>query len=433
MEYYSTQKKAPHQSFMEAMHCGLAPDGGLYMPDQLPDLSESFWEDISGLSLQEIGFRLSRGFIDEVTDARLREVISKVFPFDAPLVRLDEQTSILELFHGPTLAFKDFGARFMAQLMGLQVQKQDDRLVILVATSGDTGSAVGRAFEGIKGIDVVLLYPSGKVSELQEKQLTTIGGNVTALEVNGVFDDCQKLVKQAFSDKKLGKHINLSSANSINIARLLPQMFYYGRALAQYNGDRPVHFCVPSGNFGNLTAGLMSAKTGMPVRQFLAATNANDVVPRYLKTGTFDAHPSQKTISNAMDVGDPSNFERMQAMYPTLDSLKEQLWSASFTDDETREAIQKVYQDHNYIVDPHTAVGYCGMERYRREFPDASGDHYIVLATAHPAKFSDEVEPLIEQKIVLPESLKQSLQSPKRSTTMAASYRDFKQFLREKF
>lgn len=431
MKYRSTRKKSPPVSFVQAMQQGLAPDGGLYLPEYFPDLGDSLWKDIQGKTLQDVGFQLCQKFISEADEAGLRENIVKAFPFDAPLVELDDQTFVLELFHGPTLAFKDFGARFMARMMGQYVQQADEHLVILVATSGDTGSAVGRAFEGVEGIDVVLLYPSGKVSQLQEKQLTTIGGNVTALEIDGVFDDCQKLVKQAFSDKKLRNNIPLSSANSINIARLLPQMFYYGRALAQLRKERTVHFCVPSGNFGNVTAGLIAAETGLPAGQFIAVTNVNDIVPQYLKTGSFEPRPSCKTISNAMDVGDPSNFERMTALYPEVGELKKMLWASSFDDRQTQAAIQKVYEDFDYIMDPHTAVGYLGVQEYRQEH--TSDDNYLILATAHPAKFSDVVGPLIDKEIELPDSLKRSMEKPKQSRTFSASYDEFKEFLLDTF
>lgn len=431
MQYISTRENSVTTGFLDAMERGLAPDGGLFIPMHWPDLSDRLWQQINGKSILNIGMELASTFIPEVSSDELEPLVKDALSFDAPLVQLDDDMYILELFHGPTLAFKDFGARFMSRLMSYQARQKERNMVILVATSGDTGSAVGRAFEGVKGIDVCLLYPSGKVSQLQEKQLTTIGGNVTALEVNGTFDDCQKLVKRAFSDNKLREKILLSSANSINIARLLPQMFYYGRALAQLDSNRSVHFCVPSGNFGNLTAGMMAEKTGMPVQQFLAGTNINDVVPNYLIDGNFSPRPSRKTISSAMDVGNPSNMERIRAMYPELSELRKHLWAASFDDEQTREAIQKVKKQNNYLLDPHTAVGYLAAQKFQSEV--ANDYPIIILATAHPAKFSDIVEPLIGSEVPMPEALKKSVTGEKQSVEMSTSYSRFKGFLLETY
>src|SRR5699024_50825 len=320
---------------------------------------------------------------------------------------------------------------FMSRLMDARAQRSGQRITILVATSGDTGSAVGRAFEDAEGVDVCLLYPSGKVSKLQERQLTTIGGNVTALEVEGTFDDCQKLVKEAFSDPLLQKKLRLSSANSINIGRLLPQMFYYGRSLAQIEDDQAPHFCVPRGNFGNITAGMMAKKTGMPAHQFLAATNQNDTVPTFLSDGQFQPQPSQQTISSAMDVGNPSNIERIRNMFPDLSQLRQHLWAASFDDKQTRSAIKRVYEKHKYVLDPHTAVGYLAARKYQKE--EQSQGPVIILGTAHPAKFADIVTPLIGSDLPLPHALKQSLAGKKRSMPMTTSYKAFQEFLIDRY
>lgn len=427
INYHSTRGQAGDKSYWEAMMEGLAPDQGLYLPTQWPDLSKSLWKQIKGKSIEQIGTTLARAFISDIPDKKLHALVADALSFDAPLRHLHDDLYVLELFHGPTLAFKDFGARFMARLMSYRTVQKDQKMVVLVATSGDTGSAVGQAFKGVEGIDVCLLYPSGKVSKLQEQQLTTIGNNVTALEVEGTFDDCQKLVKEAFADQQLRNKLTLSSANSINIGRLLPQMFYYGRALAQLKEETSVHFCVPSGNFGNLTAGMMAAKTGMPARQFLAGTNVNDVVPEFLREGNFNPRPSQKTISSAMDVGNPSNLERIRALFAEMPLLKKQLWAASFDDEQTREAIREVYQNVSYTLDPHTAVGYLTAQQYKRE---EQCDHpIIILSTAHPAKFADIVEPVIDAKITLPTALKESLAKEKKSIKTSTSYTDFKDYL----
>ncbi len=431
IRYISTAGKTEPATFLSAMKKGLAGDGGLYIPGRWPDLSRGLWADISGKSLSEIGTEIAHTFIPQISIEELGRLVNDAFTFDAPLVHLYDQTYVLELFHGPTLAFKDFGARFMARMMSYEAEKKDQKIVILVATSGDTGSAVGKAFEGVKGVEVCLLYPAGKVSKLQEQQLTTIGGNVTALEVQGTFDDCQQLVKKAFTDDNLRREITLSSANSINIARLLPQMFYYGRALAQLEFEGSVHFCVPSGNFGNLTAGMMAAKTGMPARRFIAGTNINDVVPRFLEDGDFSPKPSKRTISSAMDVGDPSNLERIRKLYPGQQDLGRHLWAASFDDDETRSTIKEVYSDFDYLLDPHTAVGYLAAAKYRKE--QGTDAPVVILSTAHPAKFSDIVEPLIDEKMKLPEALQSALDREKKSVDMSSDFATFKEFLLERY
>jgi len=425
--YISTRGEGKSISFLEAMEAGLAGDGGLYLHDQWPDLS-SLWNSITGRSVKDVGSTIAQQFIPDISAERIDYLLEEGITFDAPLVPLTEDLFVLELFHGPTFAFKDFGARFMAQMMDYQAQKTGERITILVATSGDTGSAVGRAFEHAQDIDVCLLYPSGKVSKLQEKQLTTIGGNVTALEVDGTFDDCQQLVKRAFSDSTLQQKLNLSSANSINIARLLPQMFYYGRALAELpKGSQHPYFCVPSGNFGNITAGMMAHKTGMPAKQFLAATNRNDSVPQFLEKGTFRAQPSKQTLSSAMDVGNPSNLERIRSIYPEMAGLRDHMWAASFNDQQTRRAITQVYRKHDYILDPHTAVGYLAAQKYmNREQADGP---VIILGTAHPAKFADIVSPLIGEELRLPMQLKNCLTAKKHSISLEASFSSFKDHL----
>ncbi|MEX2573068.1 MAG: threonine synthase [Balneolaceae bacterium] len=432
----STRGETPACSFYEAMETGLAPDGGLYIPDRIPPLPGQFWDQLPEMSLSETGREICLPYFDRDTE---KDVISRVVrdsvTFGAPVVQLYENMYLLELFHGPTLAFKDFGARFMARAFAsLEPEGDKKELLILVATSGDTGSAVANGFYGVKGTHVHLLYPSGKVSRLQEKQMTTLGGNVTALEVDGTFDDCQRLVKQAFSDRELGRRIRMSSANSINIARLLPQSFYYMHALGRLQKQfgkavNPV-FSVPSGNFGNLTAGLIAMRMGMPVSRFLAATNSNDVVPRFLETGTFTPRLSETTISNAMDVGNPSNFERILHLFDgSHEEIRKHIWGASFNDNQTRACIKKVYEETGRVLDPHTAVGVLTARKYREESGAGSDSPAVVLATAHPAKFPDVVEQETGGKIEIPEQLKSCLEGEKRSITMGNDYNSFRNFL----
>lgn len=427
----STRGESPAVSFREAMKQGLAPDGGLYMPDPMPSLPITYWNELSGATLPEIGEAVASRFgSTESESSKLGEIARTAFDFDAPLIQLNESLYVLELFHGPTLAFKDFGARFMARAFA-EFDSEDERdLLILVATSGDTGSAVAHGFYNVPGTRVCLLYPSGRVSPLQEKQMATLGGNITALEVDGAFDDCQALVKKAFSDESLRTELRLSSANSINIARLLPQSFYYIRALAQWmeRGEhiRPPKFVVPSGNFGNLTAGLLADRMGMPNAGFVAATNANDVVPAYLEKGTFEPRASVETLSNAMDVGNPSNFERMQYLFHhSIDRFREQVTGVSFTDDQTREKIAEVYNRYGYIADPHTAVGLLAAEETGRpETPT------VVLSTAHPAKFGDVVESVIGADVPLPERLAACMDRKKCSEPMSSDYSEFRNRIR---
>lgn len=432
----STRGDSPPVSFTGAMKAGLAPDGGLYVPDPVPRFSAMFLEKLSQLSIRDAGREVMKHYgSDDGESERLVSVVEEAINFDAPLVPLREGIFLLELFHGPTLAFKDFGARYMARAFAAADNGEDDRdLLILVATSGDTGSAVAHGFYGVPGTRVCLLYPSGKVSRLQEQQMTTLGGNVTALEVDGTFDDCQRLVKEAFSDSVLRRELRLSSANSINIARLIPQSFYYIHAVAQLQqiAGREVRpfFSVPSGNFGNLTAGLIAMRMGMPAAGFLAATNVNDVVPRYLETGIFEPRASTPTLSNAMDVGHPSNFERILYLFGDSHSeIRKVIDGCSFDDKATRETIGRVWKEYGYRIDPHTAVGLLAAERRLRE---AGGEApLVILSTAHPAKFSEVVEAETGRPVPLPEQLRSCLEKPKQTIPMGSDYAAFRSLLAE--
>lgn len=402
------------------------------MPERFPQLSRDFIADLPYMSFEEAATGFAETLLGEDLPADvLRNMVQKTLGFDAPVVWLTEQTGILELFHGPTLAFKDFGARFMAQAMSYFLPKGDKPLHILVATSGDTGSAVAHGFLGIPNITVAVLYPKGKVSPFQEKQFATLGQNITALEIDGTFDDCQALVKQAFLDGELNQHFRLSSANSINISRLIPQAFYYvyayAQAVRQY-GNRPVYFVVPSGNFGNLTAGIFARQTGLPVAGFVAATNANDIVPKYLQSGQYVPRPSVPTISNAMDVGNPSNFARLADLFPSWEQMRQNLYGYAFDDEATRAAMREVKAKYDYVIDPHGAVGYLAWEQFRREHapPDAVG---IVLETAHPAKFGEVVAETLGEPPAVPERLRHVLDMPKRSIPLPKDYATFKAFL----
>ncbi|NGP88172.1 threonine synthase [Fodinibius halophilus] len=438
MKFVSTKGEAEPVSFAQAALRGLAPDGGLYIPGAWPSFPGSFWDSIKTKSLQEISYAMARPFIDELSDNALHNIINDAINFEAPLVQLDEKRYVLELFHGPTLAFKDFGARFMARAFAALREQSEQDLVIIAATSGDTGSAVAQGFLGVEGIKVCLLYPAGKVSHIQEQQLTTAGQNVTALEVDGTFDDCQRMVKQAFSDSSLNEQLLLSSANSINIARLVPQMFYYGYALAQLRGNSAPILCVPSGNFGNLTAGLMAAKLGMPAAGFIAATNANDIVPEYLETGSFNPRDSKQTISNAMDVGRPSNFERMHYLFNgNHHKMEKTIWGTSFSDDETRAALKKVYEKTDYVMDPHTAVAHLAVEEYRETangyFGEQKDTPFVMLSTAHPAKFGDVIEPVIGEEVEIPERLAVCLEKNKKSVALENDYSVLKKWLLDNY
>jgi threonine synthase len=411
---------------------GLAPDGGLYMPVEIARRSPEELEEFRRLPFTEVCFRVVKPFAGaEVPEEVLWQVVSEAINFPVNLISLTPALHVLELFHGPTLAFKDFGARFMARLLGYFVRDETRPLTVLVATSGDTGSAVAHGFLGVPGIRVVILYPSKRISEAQEKQFTTLGQNIIALEVSGSFDDCQRLVKLAFSDVELNRLAFLTSANSINIGRLLPQMFYHVAAYRQLPvASVPLIVSVPSGNFGNLTAGIFAKRIGLPVARFIASTNANDVVPQYLRTGEFHPRQATPTHSNAMDVGSPNNFPRLLDLCRNrLELLQREIWGHSATDDETLAAMKSIHEQFHYIADPHTAVGILGWEAYRREHPEPSQG--LVLATAHPAKFADVVARAIGAAPPLPERLAAHLRLPKLSLPISAQYDDFKQFLLE--
>lgn len=428
MKYYSLHKKAPKVSFKEAVIKGLAPDMGLYFPEDITPLKQEFISDLEHLSKNEIAFQVIEQFVgNEIPELDLKNIIADVLNFNFPLVPISENISTLELFHGPTMAFKDVGARFMARCLSyFNQQEKTEQVTILVATSGDTGGAVASGFLGVKGVNVIILYPSGKVSEVQEKQLTTLGKNITALEVKGTFDDCQKFVKTAFIDKDIIQYKNLTSANSINIARWLPQMFYYFFAYKQLKNDKKsLTVSVPSGNFGNICAGLLAQKLGLPIEHFIAATNVNDCISDFLKTGFYKAKPTIQTISNAMDVGDPSNFVRILEIFDNnTNQLKNQFSSFSFTDDETRAAIKELYLQYNYTADPHGAVGYLGLKKYIKN-KESQG---IFLETAHPVKFLDIVEPVIEETIPLPPQIEAVITKEKKAV-LIDKYEDLKHFL----
>lgn len=409
MKFYSTKNRNNPVDFEQAVFQSLPPDGGLYMPQEIPRLDPGMLGKLSSLSFQQIAFEVSRKLLgDAIPEAGLQDIVSEAVNFPAPVVKLSKDAYVLELFHGPSMAFKDFGARFMSRVMAYFLQKQERDLHILVATSGDTGGAVAMGFYQVPHIRVTILYPSGKVSPIQEKQLTTLGGNITALEVSGTFDDCQRLVKQAFLDEELNKRLNLSSANSINISRLIPQTFYYFNACAQLQrqGDhRQPIFSVPSGNFGNLTAGLIAQRMGMPSAGFVASTNVNDEVPEYLRTGNFIPRPSRQTLSNAMDVGNPSNFQRMEDLFShDVHQMKRLIAGYAFTDENTREAIRSVFTDTGYILCPHTAVAWLGLKQFLVEHPDS--DHApVLLSTAHPCKFEEIYDADIKAQLVYPEQV----------------------------
>ena len=433
MKLYSTKHTSPDVNFEEAIFKGLPNDNGLYMPYQIPKLSDEFIDTIQDRTLQEIAFEVSYALIgDEIPKDVLKQIIDESINFKAPVKALTHNVGILELFHGPSLAFKDFGARFMSRVMGYFLRKSSQKLNILVATSGDTGGAVAMGFLNTPGIDVTILYPSGKVSNYQEMQLTSLGGNIKALEVNGTFDDCQKMVKEAFLDEKLSKQLNLSSANSINISRLIPQTFYYFNAYAEVRRQgitADVVFCVPSGNFGNIGAGLLAKRMGLPVYKFVAATNANDIFPKYLETGIFSPKPSVKTLSNAMDVGNPSNYQRISDLYgEDVDKLKDDLVAYSFNDIETERTIVEIYETYEYMMCPHTAVGYLGIEKYlsSQEGVDLYG---ILLSTAHPAKFVNELKPEIAAKVEVPKALSDLLSRKKQATYIEPNFEELKNFL----
>lgn len=431
MQYYSTNGRKLRVDLKEAILRSLPADNGLYMPVELPTLPDGFWDSYRDRSFQEIGLSVASAFFgDDVPEDALQDIVNGTLEFDAPVVQLSPQDHILELFHGPTLAFKDFGARFMARLMAWLTRDEDRMLTVLVATSGDTGGAVASAFHKVQGTRVVILYPRGKVSGLQEKQLTALGGNITALEVDGSFDDCQTLVKSAFLDRELSDQLNLTSANSINLSRLVPQSFYYIHAARQLPEGSPPTFVVPSGNFGNLTAGLLAMKLGLPVEQFVAATNVNDVVPSYLASGEYKPRPSVATISNAMDVGAPSNFVRLQELFGgSLGEIQDKISGFAFDDEETRAAIREVKQTHGYTIDPHGAVGWLAAKAWRLANSDVTT---ITLETAHPAKFLDVMDQeLGKGSVEIPERLAVLADKEKVATPIGTDTASFHQWLRE--
>lgn len=428
--FYSTRQQDRQVSFRDAVMKGIADDGGLFMPHEIIPMDSAFLRQMHEMTFPEIALAVAKNMIDNsIPEDVLIEIILKSCSFDAPLFPLTNSIFVLELFHGPTLSFKDFGARFMGQLMSYFARHNGRELTILVATSGDTGSAIADAFYGVQGIRVVILYPKGKISAIQEKQMTTYGRNITALEVNGTFDDCQSLVKKAFGDKELNEMMTLTSANSINIARLIPQSFYYFYAYAQMRPlTPPPVISVPSGNFGNLTAGLLAMRMGLPVARFVAATNINDTIPKFLETGHYSPEPSKQTISNAMDVGNPSNFARILDLYQyNHQYIIKDIVGACFTDEQIREGIKEIFNKYGYIADPHGAVAYLGLVDYQTKNPSKYPG--IFLETAHPAKFLETVQPLIDKEIHTPERLKRSFNLAKQSVEISSRYDDLKEFL----
>ncbi len=428
MKYFSLNHNSKSTLFHDAVKRGLAPDRGLYFPETIPQLPQSYFDGIEKMSIPEMAYRVIKPYVgNQILKEKLMEIVSETLDFDFPIIAITDNIAALELFQGPTLAFKDVGARFMARSLGHLNRDSNEKITVLVATSGDTGGAVANGFLGVEGINVVILYPKGKVSEIQEKQLTTLGQNITALEVDGVFDDCQEMVKTAFLDPGLSS-VNLTSANSINVARWLPQMFYYFiayRALKSKN--KRLVFSVPSGNFGNICAGIMGQQMGLPIDHFIASTNVNDAVPRYLETGTYDPMPTIQTISNAMDVGNPSNFVRIQKIFNNdAVKMKKNLSGYRYTDQETRKALKEIYDLKNYIADPHGAVGYLGLKEYLNEQKE---DLYgVFLETAHPVKFLDSVNKTLKLEVEIPERLKDTLAKEKVSVPIK-DYSELKAYL----
>jgi len=427
MNYYSLNNKKHSVSFQEAVIQGLAPDRGLYFPESLTKLPNAFFENIENFSNEEIAFEVIQQFLgDEIPEAELKQIISETLCFDFPCVSVENNVYSLELYHGPTMAFKDVGARFMSRCLGYFNRNDDKKVTVLVATSGDTGGAVASGFLGVKGVEVVILYPSGKVSDIQERQLTTLGQNITALEVDGVFDDCQDMVKKAFLDASL-QHKNLTSANSINIARWLPQMFYFFFAYKQLKKhNKPLIVSCPSGNFGNICAGILAKRLGLPISHFVAATNANDTVPQFMQNGKYEPKPSVATISNAMDVGNPSNFVRIQEMYHNdLNEFNKDFSSYTYNDEETKFAMKNIYTNSGYIAEPHGAIGYIGLKREIQNHFSSIG---VFLETAHPIKFLDIVEPVLNVKLPIPMQIESVLGKEKVSVKVK-TYEDLKTYL----
>ena len=433
MRYFSTNKTVPSVSLMEAVTKGLASDNGLFMPERIEEFRPEFFRRIHKLSFQEISFEVAKKFFGEdIPENTLKEIVEDTLNFDCPIVKVNDSMYSLELFHGPTLAFKDVGGRFMARLLRYFLQGFQKEVNVLVATSGDTGSAVANGFYDVPGIKVYVLYPKGLVSDIQEKQFTTLGKNITALEIDGTFDDCQRLVKLAFLDSELNDKMVLTSANSINVARFLPQAFYYFNAYARLREagvDGDVVFSVPSGNFGNLTAGLFAKFMGLPVNRFIAANNENDIVYKYLKSGKYEPKASVSTIANAMDVGAPSNFARILELYnQSHQEIANDMVGYRYSDDEIRETMKQVFEKENYMLDPHGAVGYCALKADLK-----AGEVGVFLETAHPAKFTETVESVLgEGTVVLPEKLAAFMKGEKLSINLNTEFANFKQFLLNK-
>lgn len=430
MKYYSTNKQTQEVSLQEAVVKGLASDKGLFMPEKIKKLPNEFYDKIDTFSFQEIAYTVANAFFGEDIEAdTLKQIVYDTLNFDAPLVHVNDNIYSLELFHGPTLAFKDVGGRFMARLLGYFIKKQGQKDVnVLVATSGDTGSAVANGFLGVDGIHVYVLYPKGKVSHIQECQFTTLGKNITSLEIDGTFDDCQALVKAAFMDADLNSKLNLTSANSINVARFLPQAFYYFYAYAQLKkigkADNLV-VSVPSGNFGNITAGLIAKQMGLPIKRFIAANNSNDIFYEYLQTGKYTPRPSVQTIANAMDVGNPSNFDRVIDLYNhSLEAIKTDISGAWYDDNQIRETLKETFEKTNYMLDPHGTCGYRALTEQLKE-----NETGIFLETAHPAKFKETVEDILEQTIEIPKALQEFMKGKKKSIELSKKYDDFRNVL----
>lgn len=430
MRYYSTNNRSKYVSLHDAVVNGLAEDRGLYMPEKINRLPEEFFKNIDKMSFQEISFEVAKAFFsDDVDEKSLKDIVYDTLSFDCPVKKVCDDIWTLELFHGPTLAFKDVGARFMARLLEYFIRQEAHQTVnVLVATSGDTGSAVANGFLGVDGIHVYVLYPKGKVSKIQECQFTTLGRNITAIEIDGVFDDCQSLVKSAFMDKDLNKHMKLTSANSINVARFLPQAFYYFNAYARMKANglaENLVMCVPSGNFGNITAGLFAREMGLPIRRFIAANNANNIFYNYLKTGVYEPKPSVQTIANAMDVGDPSNFARIYDLYNgSHDKISSIISGATYTDDEIKASVKQCYKDNGYILDPHGACGYQALKDNLKK-----GETGVFCETAHPAKFKDTIENIINTEIEIPQRLSDFMKGKKQTVELSDKFDDFKTFL----
>ena len=433
MKYYSTNKQAPIANLSKAVVKGLAEDRGLYMPERINKLPKEFFDNIEKLSFQEIAYRVADAFFGEDVEAEaLKKIVYDTLAFDCPVVKVSDNIYSLELFHGPTLAFKDVGARFMARMLQYIASREtadnSKTVNVLVATAGDTGSAVANGFLGVEGIHVYVLYPKGKVSKIQESQFTTLGKNITAIEIDGVFDDCQALVKNAFMDEELNKHMKLTSANSINVARFLPQAFYYFNAYARMKeqglADNLV-VCVPSGNFGNITAALFGHAMGLPIKRFIAANNANDIFYKYLKSGKYEPKPSIQTIANAMDVGDPSNFARILDLYGNShERITSLISGATYSDERISETMQECYKSSGYILDPHGACGYQALKELLK--PDETG---VFCETAHPAKFKEKVDEILNTNIEIPERLAAFMRGTKLSIPMSKDFKTFKKFL----